>query len=463
MKHNTLRELFGNTFVLGVSKLASPLLSFLLVPLYTAIVAPEQFGTVDIIQTYAALLVPIVLLRLDIGLFRFTVDARKDENEIKRVFTNTLIIIVPILILSLTIVGILGINNIIPFIGIVLLYTAVQLLENIFDPLARGLGRNKLFTVSALVSAAANIFFGYLFVALLHLGAAGILLASTSSSIVRITILVLCVKAYKLIDLRTSSKEVRKELLKFSTPLILDGVSFWVINMSDRTIISVIMSLAANGIYSIANKFSGIVGTATTIFWMAWSEMTAKYVETEDYGKMLSNTLDIYLRLLFGGVGLFLTIVPAVWNSLIGSEYQNAFQYVPILVVSSMINAMSTFYAPIYTALKLSKRISISTVLGAVTNVLLSLFLIPIIGLYGAAIATAFGYLLIFIYRYIDISKKEGVHIDWGFLFVAIGVLSMNIWLFYTRVVWVNVVIAIIMFIIYNKELWKEILVPHQE
>ena len=463
MKENRLKELFVNTFILGVSKLASPLLAFLLIPIYTSIVAPEQFGIVDIIQTYATLLVPIVLLRLNIGLFRFTVDARKDEQEIRRVFTNTLIIIIPMFVLSLVIIGIFGIFSLIPFSGVILIYAITQLVENIFDPLARGLGRNKLFTVTALVSATVNILFGYVFVVILRLGAAGILLAGASSSIVRITIIVLCVKAYKLIDVRLSSKEVRKELLKFSTPLIFEGASTWVINMSDRTIITIILGLAANGIYAVSNKFSNIVGTATAIFWMAWSEMTAKYVGTDGYGKMLSNTFDVYLRLLFGGVGMFLAVIPIVWDSLIGSEYQSAFQFVPILMTGSMISAMGAYFAPIYTALKFSKRLLTSSVLGAVINVLLSFLLIPMIGLYGAAIATAFGYLVMFIYRYVDISKKEDVRIDWRFLFVAISVFVVNLWLYYTGIVWINVIIATFVLLIYNRGLLKEVLVPRKE
>ena len=54
---------------------------------------------------------------------------------------------------------------------------------------------------------------------------------------------------------------VLKEIIKYSVPLIPNMISWWIVSASDRTIISTVLGVAQNGIYSAANKFSGVFTT----------------------------------------------------------------------------------------------------------------------------------------------------------------------------------------------------------
>ena len=65
---NKYKDLIKNTVILGISRLISPLVSFILLPIFTTLIPPEEFGVVDLLITYIALIVPIVSLRLDLGI-----------------------------------------------------------------------------------------------------------------------------------------------------------------------------------------------------------------------------------------------------------------------------------------------------------------------------------------------------------------------------------------------------------
>ena len=80
-------ELAKNTAILTVGKLC---ISFFLLPLYTAILSTEEYGTFDLLVTYSALLLPLVNWQLDQGLFRFMLDYRGNKEEESKLLSTLL-------------------------------------------------------------------------------------------------------------------------------------------------------------------------------------------------------------------------------------------------------------------------------------------------------------------------------------------------------------------------------------
>ena len=67
------KEYVKNTLILFIGKFATQFVSFLLLPLFTHYLITEDFGWVDLLQSYISLLVPVLTLRLDSSLFRFLI------------------------------------------------------------------------------------------------------------------------------------------------------------------------------------------------------------------------------------------------------------------------------------------------------------------------------------------------------------------------------------------------------
>ena len=77
------KEIVKNTAILTIGKMCTQFVSFLLLPLYTALLSTEEYGIVDLFTTYMALILPLVCWQLDQGIFLFMIDCREDETKTK--------------------------------------------------------------------------------------------------------------------------------------------------------------------------------------------------------------------------------------------------------------------------------------------------------------------------------------------------------------------------------------------
>ena len=79
----------------------------------------------------------------------------------------------------------------------------------------------------------------------------------------------------------------------------------------------------------------------------------------------------------------------------------------PILFVAVFFGVLASFFGGIYIAFKQSKKLGLSAFFTAVINILINLIFVNTIGLYAASLSTLISYLVILIYRIIDIRKIE--------------------------------------------------------
>ena len=74
MGKNKGKELVKNTAIISFGKMCTQLVSFLLMPFYTAVLSTQEYGIVDLIVTYGQLFLPVFTLQLEQALFRFLID-----------------------------------------------------------------------------------------------------------------------------------------------------------------------------------------------------------------------------------------------------------------------------------------------------------------------------------------------------------------------------------------------------
>ena len=87
------RRLIKNTGIIAVGGMATKLVSFLLLPLYTSVLSTGDYGTVDYINTIALFCVPAVSLLMDEALFRFLIDCRTDGDRSKAVTASCAVLL----------------------------------------------------------------------------------------------------------------------------------------------------------------------------------------------------------------------------------------------------------------------------------------------------------------------------------------------------------------------------------
>lgn len=452
---NKNKELAKNTLIITIGKICTQFISFFLLPLYTAYLETGDLGTVDLLNTYISLLVPIVTLQLENAVFRFLIDVRDDEKAKTTIITNVFkYIIIHIFIYSIIYLIIVNYINV-AYKYYLLSNVIICILSSVMLQIARGLGDNKTYSEGSVISGALAVILNVILIAVFKFGAYGILISNLIANIVCFLFILIKLKIYKYINFKNNEdKTIMKKMYKYSMPMIPNSISWWIVSASDRTIISSMISVSANGIYSVANKFSGIFITVYNLFNLSWTESASIHIDDEDRDEFFTNTINNMFK-LFSSICIgIIACLPIVFSYLVKGDYMEAYSYIPILMVATLFNVVVGLYSVIYIAKKETKEVAKTSVMAAIINIVINLLLVKKIGLYAAAISTALAYFIMMIFRYFDVKKYMNIKMKIGNMVSVFIMLTITIVSYYLNIKIVSLLvlcIAIIYAILINK------------
>lgn len=423
MGKNKSKELVKNTAIISFGKMCTQMISFLLMPFYTAVLTTQEYGIVDLIVTYGQLLLPVFTLQMEQALFRFLIDSRNNEDRKEKVISD---------ILSLTFFMAFILSGVFVIVSfLVRIQYTFYLLGNLwaclfitmFLQIARGLGNNKVFALGSFLSAAGQVLLNIVFVLGLKMGAGGMILAMIIAQLATSVFLAYQLKLSKYFHFRISEWGSLKAYISYSAPLIPNAISWWILNASDRSIILKFLGVGINGIYSAANKFSGIYTTLFNIFNLSWTESVALYLKGENAGKEYTKLQNKIIGLCITTAAGIIYIMPFAFDVLVNKKFADAYYQIPILVMGAFFSSMVGLGSAYYIADKKTAVIARTTIFGAICNISINLALITKVGLYAASISTVVAYFILFIVRTIHIKKAYGV--SYNIKLLASGVILM--------------------------------------
>ena len=370
---NKKRQLAKNTLIIFLGKVSTQLISFFLLPLYTGYLATKEYGLVDLIQTYVTLLVPIITLELEMSIFRWLIDSRGKEKDTKKLISNNFFVLfISLSIFTILYVIVTSFINI-PFRWLILVDIIICVLSGNFLQIARGFGKTLDFSISCMLTGLTTVLSNIIMICHFNMGADGMIISMALANFVCTLYLFIRLKLYRMINFKLVDKKLLKDMYKYSIPLIPNNVSWWIVNVSDRTIISFILGSSFNGLYAISNKFSTIISSLTGVFNLSWSESAALHINSPDRDEFFSDVFNTIMKLFTAmGVGM-IACMPFVFPLLINSKYNDAYNYIPYLVLGSVFNVAICLYSQVYLAKKLSKQVASTAVLGAVINILINI------------------------------------------------------------------------------------------
>ena len=330
-------------------------------------------------------------------------------------------------------------------------------LLNLMLQIARGLGKNIEYSISSIINGVFNVIFCVIFIKFLSLKLLGIVLAYVLSNLVAALYLILKIKIYKYINIKSLEKTKVKELIVYSFPLIPNSISSWVMSISDKIMISAFLGVTFNGIYSISTKFSMLLSHVFTVFSLSWTESASMSTNDSDksiyFSKIINN---VFLVCSFICI-IVLASMPIIFKILIENSYFEAYKYIPILVFASFFELFSILIGGVFIALKLSKEISRTTIIGGTINILINFLFLKRYGLIVACISTLVSYMYIAVSRYIKISKYLKIKLDYK-KYVMVAILYVVIvFLYYYQSIIVSIISIISLFVIFIKLNYKYI------
>ena len=436
---NKKKQLAKNTLIIFMGKVCTQLISFLLLPLYTGCLSTKEYGLVDLIQTYVTLLVPIITLELEMSVFRYLIDSRGKEQDNKKVLSNNFaVLITGLLIFSIFYVIFTSFVHI-PYRWLILIDIIVCTCSGNFLQVSRGFGRTLDYSISCIITGVATIISNIILLVGFNFGADGMIISMAVANGLCSLYLFFRLKLYSYIDFKLTDKKLIKEMNKYSIPLIPNGVSWWIVNVSDRSIITFVLGNAANGLYAVSNRFPTIISSLLGVFNLSWSESAALHINAEDRDEFFSDVTNTVVKLFSClGVGM-IACMPFVFPILVNAKFNEAFDYIPYLVLGSIFNVLICIYSGVYIAKKLTKQVAITAVLGAIINILINIVFIKYIGLYAAALSTAISYFIMMLYRHIDLKKYVDIKFEKGLLYKTVIIYIFSIVLYYSHNLYLNI------------------------
>ncbi len=438
---NQKRQLLINTIIIAIGKLSTQVISFLLLPLYTSKLSPAEYGTYDFLVTLSIFLLPVITLLMEESMFRFLIDA-EDIKSKKRIITATIAYTIlgtlAFSIIAGIIMGIMKYEYTLVFI----LFIISNILIGLSNALSRGTGKIKLYSLSNFILGVFTIILNILFIVTFKLGVNGLLWANTVANTVTALIMLAKLHLPQFISRKDLNRKTLSKMIRYSIPLVPNNLSWVIISLSDRLMLTWMSGTGANGIYSIANKFPNIVYTCYGFFSTAWKESAAKIVKEDNktqYYNSIYKDVKFFLKAIVLGL---IAVMPFAFPILVDPSYNDAYIYIPILIISIYYTNMSNFYGGIFTAYKDTKIMGSTTVIAAIINILINLIFIPKFGIYAATFSTLISNIVVYTYRRYRI--KNYIKLKEKFNYVFWILLAITLVTYYIN----NMIANVIMFII---------------
>lgn len=399
---NKYKKLALNTGVFFIGNFGSKILSFLLVRFYTEYLTTEQYGTIDIITSTLGFIVPIITLCITEAVLRFSID---DINNRKNIFSigSSIIVLGNILFLiSIPIFG--GIDAYQGYLPYFYLLTLTNSFYQMTSCYVKGCGNSKVFAFSGILHTFAQLTLNIVLLIAFNLGVAGYLLASISANVISIVYLV--IRNRILVGLKYRfDKAYLKEMLAYSIPLIPNSIFWWIMQSSDRYVILFMLGTSFNGLYTVANKIPTIITSLSSIFFSAWQLSSVDEANSKDKSSFFSRTLMTVSLFLLIMMSFVLVMIQGLFRVWVADAYYSSWECTPLLLLATFFSCLSSYLGTNYIAMKRTKGVFITTVCGAVTNVILNIALTPIMGIKGTALATVVSFAITWLIRAFDTRK----------------------------------------------------------
>ncbi len=444
---------FSNVIAFLFGSMGTKLIGFLMVPFYTNILLPEEYGEIDLLLSVAGMVSPFVAVGIHEGIMRFCLDKGANHKLILSIGLR-------IFLISSLLFGLLmPIFSLVPVIeknsGFLYFYCILQEYMTIILCYIRGKENIKLYSFLGFLSAFFVASLNILFIVVLRWGVAGYKLSMLLSPVITSGMAMLLGKLRKECTIKLWDKKLASEMLKFSIVLIPNALLWNVINTSDRFFVSSMCGNAENGLYAVAYKLPTLLNVVATIIMQSWQMSAINEHENNDSSEFYDNMYR-YLIFLMGLATLGLLLVNrTVLSIYVGLEYQRAWVYSPPLIAAFFAGAIGVFWGAFYIAEKNTTHLLMATLIGAVLNVILNFAMINAWGTIGAAIATAVSYIIVVVIQAYGIKKRVRLKPINKQLVSAITCIVISIYISYldTIPLWILGSMSIIAFIIWNRDL----------
>lgn len=396
------RRLAANIGFFFITAVATRLITFIMIPLYTTYLTQGEYGLTELALTTIELVSPVLTLMVAEAVLRFAIDDRVNARAYVSsgfwvILVSCAVVIVLLPALHLPVFGGLGSYG-----WYVVGAYAASILQMYFGTVAKVLDQMKFLTTVSVLSSLVTAILAAALIALLRWGVEGFFVSYIVGNAVAVIAFVLFGGYWRQIDWPSLGVQARNRLarmFRYSVPLVPNSLSWWLLSNVNRYVITIMLGISATGLYSAASKIPNFLSLIAGVFYFAWTLSAFQEYQRSDIKGFFRTTFIIYQAGLAMGSGALILLGPWIAGFLLKKEFYSAWTVIPILVIGFYFNTLAMFFSSVYTSAMKTKAAALTTIAGAVVTVALSTPLVHAFGLEGAALSVAAGTLTLLVFR----------------------------------------------------------------
>lgn len=413
-----LDSLVKDTAIYGLSSIVGKFLNYLLVPLYTYLLAnTDDYGIVTNLYAWTALLLVLLTYGMETGFFRF---ANKEGYDAKQVYRTAYIALLSssVLFAALCVVfqqpiaNVLDYPNHSEFIALMAVTVTIDAFASIPFAYLRYQKRPILFATLKLLFVLLNIGFNILF--LVFLDKTDVIYIFISN-IMATGIQTLCLLPFCLPRGARFSWSVLREMLRYSLPLLILGVAGIMNQTLDRILFLKLYPFedakAQLGIYGACFKVAMVMMMFTQAFRYAYEPFVFSKHKNRQSAEAYADVMKYYIIfsfLILLGVIFYLDI----FRYIISDAYWEGLKIVPIVLWTYVFQGVYFNLSFWYKLTDETKWGAYFSLIGLVITLVLQIVGVPRIGYWASCGSSLVCYLVIMLLSYFIGQKKAPIPYD---------------------------------------------------
>ena len=410
-------------------------INFMTIPLFTRLLGAEQYGLYSVFHSWVTIVMCFIALecRSGLGTARYTFADKYNEYKSSTLMMG---LIAGTVCISMAVVFRNQLSRLIgypPFIIVLIFVSALayHLIEFAKSSFIYEKKAEKNFILSVSL-AILTVAFSFFFLKSGWFGQRYLARVYGDTLPYLIVALIITMLIFKEVFPRYN-KGYWRYCLIMGVPIVFHGLSQDILKQSDRIMMQHMGYAGIDvGIYSFFCTYTAIVNVVLTALNTTWCPFYYDDLNEKAYEKLKvksKNYLELFTIIASG----FLLVSREMCYFFSNSEYWIGMNVIPLLVIGIYFIFMYQFPVNFEFYNKKTKIIAIGTFSAAVVNFILNALLIPGFGMYGAALATAISYGLLFVAHYFIAShmKEMKFHMQLGNFLPGLAIVHIFVVVFY--------------------------------
>lgn len=402
-----LRFTARSTLIYSIGTIGTKLIGLILLPIYTDKLTTDQYGMWSILEITSQIFVISIGLRMSTALLRFFSSNNESKYRNTVVFTAFWVTLFSVAIFNLLMHPFVTNFSVLFFdttayasyFNLLIVWTSFEIFNRLVLDLIRGKEKPLFYIIVTIIKFTLVLLLNIYFIVFRDRGIDGIILSQLigSLSMFIITLPFLIKEMSWSINL-----SIFKEMFRYSFPLIFSGLSGLLLAVGDRYFVKYFLDYHEVGVYSLSYKISNVLKIVfVQSFQLGFLPIAFNMFDKPNSERFFSKVLTYYIFILFWS-GLIISLFSKELIYILSSSdtYYEAYLYIPIITLAICFSGIQNFFVLGIHYAKKTKFIALIIFISLSVNIVSNILLIPLIGLYGAAVSFALASLVMAILNF---------------------------------------------------------------